>query len=84
MEIVFFFSPISNRMTGSIPAREAHPLVKFIKHEVPFVVCSDNPGLHRANMNEDYLAFLEESGRPDLLEKMYSVQKEHSFLRFVK
>ncbi len=75
--------PISNRMTGSVPASEAHPLVKFIQHDVPFVICSDNPGLHQANMNEDYLAFLQESGRPDLLEEMYSVQKEHSFLRFI-
>lgn len=76
--------PISNRMTGSVPASEAHPLVKFIQHDVPFVICSDNPGLHQANMSEDYLAFLEESGRPDLLETMYSVQKEHSFLRLIK
>lgn len=72
--------PISNRLTGAAPAGEAHPLVHFIKNGVPFVICSDNPGLHQASLNEDYLEFVRESDRADLLEEMLEKQRKFSFL----
>lgn len=73
--------PISNRLTGAAPAGEAHPLVHFIRANVPFVICSDNPGLHQANLNADYLEFVRESGRTDLLEKMLDRQNKYSFIK---
>lgn len=76
--------PISNRMTGAVPANEAHPLSRFIQHDVPFVICSDNPSLHKSNLNADYLEFLKESGRPELIAEMYSLQKKYSFLKFTE
>ncbi|MFC1635992.1 adenosine deaminase [Planctomycetota bacterium] len=41
--------PISNRLTGALSEEESHPLVEFIKHDVPFVVCSDNPCIHNSS-----------------------------------
>jgi len=73
--------PISNRLTGAAPVGEAHPLVHFIKNNVPFVICSDNPGLHQANLNADYYEFARESGRADLLEEMLMRQRKFSFLK---
>lgn len=73
--------PVSNRLTGAAPHGSEHPLVKFIEAEVPFVICSDNPSMHRENLNSDYLEFMSESKRWDLLEGMYQRQQKYSFMR---
>jgi adenosine deaminase len=72
--------PISNRLTGASPPGEAHPLVHFITKNVPFVICSDNPSLHQANLNADYLEFIRESNRSDLLDEMLTRQRKFAFL----
>lgn len=72
--------PISNRLTGAAPPGAAHPMIHFIKKSVPFVICSDNPALHQANLNADYFEFIRESNRADLLDKMLDTQRKYAFL----
>lgn len=71
--------PISNRRTGAVKTTEAHPVKIFIKNNVPFVLCSDNPGIHMTSLSDDYFDFYRETKRFDILENMYSKQIKYSF-----
>jgi adenosine deaminase len=71
--------PISNRRTGAVKSTEPHPVKKFIKNNVPFVLCSDNPGIHTDSLSNDYFDFYKETRRLDILENMYSTQMKYSF-----
>lgn len=71
--------PISNRRTGSLLITEDHPVKTFIDNEVPFVICSDNPGIHTKGLTDDYFEFYKETQRYDILEKMYMLQMKYSF-----
>jgi adenosine deaminase len=71
--------PISNRRTGAVKSTEFHPVREFIKHNVPFVLCSDNPGIHMASLSDDYYDFYKETKRFDILENIYSTQMKYSF-----
>jgi adenosine deaminase len=73
--------PISNRLSGAIRKSESHPLREFQQHGVPFVICSDNPGIHGRGLNEDYAAAVAEGVDLPTLEKQYSVALKHTFLR---
>ena len=73
--------PISNRLTGAIKEEEIHPVLEFIKNEVPFVICSDNPAIHNCNLNDDYYDFYTKTNRQDILSKMYDMQKKYSFIK---
>ncbi len=71
--------PISNRRTGAVKSTESHPVRKFIENNVPFVLCSDNPGIHMASLSDDFFDFYKETKRFDILENMYSTQIKYSF-----
>ncbi len=43
--------PISNRLTGAVLKKEAHPLLEFPRHGVPFVICSGNPAIHQRGLS---------------------------------
>lgn len=73
--------PISNRLTNSVNESESHPVIDFIDHEVPFVICSDNPSIHSSSLTEDYLEFFRETSSSQHLHDMYSNQKKYSFIR---
>ena len=73
--------PISNRLTGAVKENDYHPLIEFIKHDVPFVLCSDNPAIHNKTINDDYLSFYNECKRKDILENMFNIQKNYTFLK---
>ncbi len=73
--------PISNRLTRAVAESEAHPVVKFIENNVPFVICSDNPAIHASNLSEDYLEFFRETNDSLCLESMYCNQIKYSFLK---
>ena len=73
--------PISNRLTGAVKEKDYHPLIEFIKHDVPFVICSDNPAIHSKTINDDYLSFYDECKRKDILENMFNLQKKYTFLK---
>ncbi|MDT4841670.1 Adenosine deaminase [compost metagenome] len=72
--------PISNRLTGAVKAQEPHPLVRFIENDLPFVICSDNPAIHKKGLSSDYLMFFEECNNQKILDEMFERQKKYSFL----
>jgi len=73
--------PISNRLTNAVNESDSHPVVAFIEHKVPFVICSDNPSIHSSSLSEDYFEFFRETGSMQHLQRMYSNQKKYSFIR---
>lgn len=73
--------PISNRLTSAVKYGESHPVVEFINHDVPFVICSDNPSIHLSSLTDDYLEFYRETGSSQHLLDMFSRQKKYSFIK---
>ncbi|MDY0249736.1 MAG: adenosine deaminase [Pseudomonas sp.] len=73
--------PISNRLTNAVKESESHPVIDFIDHKVPFVICSDNPSIHSSSLTDDYLEFYRETNSLQHLNDMYSNQKEYSFIK---
>lgn len=73
--------PISNRRTGAVKAKDAHPVKTFIKNNVPFVICSDNPSIHNSSLSFDYFDFINETGRDDLVKNMFEMQKKYTFIK---
>jgi len=73
--------PISNRLTNAVKENDYHPVLEFIEHGVPFVICSDNPSIHNKSINDDYLSFYHESKRKDILEGMFKMQNKYKFLK---
>ena len=80
-DICIEICPISNRRTGAVKAKEAHPVKEFIKNNVPFIICSDNPGIHMANLSCDYLDFYDETKNIEILNKMFEQQKKYTFIQ---
>ncbi|MEY8199437.1 MAG: hypothetical protein RPS47_09370 [Colwellia sp.] len=76
--------PISNRLTNAVKESESHPVVAFIEHKVPFVICSDNPSIHSSSISEDYMEFIRETNCPQYLSNMYLNQKKYSFIKGLK
>lgn len=72
--------PISNRLTGAVPPDVAHPLQKFRRAGVPFVICSDNPAIHQRGLSEDFLAAMEEGVSAEELRQQYALAKRYSFI----
>ena len=73
--------PISNERTNSVPVDTIHPVVDFVEHGVPFVICADNPAIHSAGISDDYIAVWNSLKIPSILEEMYALQQRYSFLR---
>jgi adenosine deaminase len=73
--------PISNRLTGAVRRGEAHPLVEFRRHGVPFVICSDNPGIHGHGLADDQSAAIGEGLSVDDLARQYALAVQYSFIR---
>ena len=73
--------PISNRRTGAVKAKDAHPVNSFIKYNVPFVICSDNPSIHNSPLSYDYYNFFKETNREDILDDMFSQQLKYTFIK---
>lgn len=73
--------PISNRLTNAVSEHESHPVASFIEHNVPFVLCSDNPSIHASSLTDDYLEFIRETSKSQVLHEMYERQKKYSFIK---
>lgn len=71
----------SNVLTSSVPSLENHPVHQLIEREVPFVLCSDNPGLHAFSLSQEYQQFHALTGRADILEAMLDRQTAVAFGR---
>ena len=73
--------PISNRRTGAVKASEAHPVRRFIQNNVPFVICSDNPSIHKTTLTDDYYDFYKETNDLSILDDMLCKQIKYSFIK---
>lgn len=82
-EICVEVCPISNRLTGALKGVESHPLRKFVQCGVPFVICSDNPGIHQRGINADYETALLEGINLDDLAEQYRAALRYTFLKGV-
>lgn len=69
----------SNWLTGGIARVEDHPVNTFIEHGVPFVLCTDNPGLHGTDLTWEYALFQRLTGRDDLLAGMHTRAMGYAF-----
>lgn len=72
--------PISNRRTNSLKKDDAYTFHQFLKYDVPFILCSDNPAIHNLNLVEDYKVFMQETNNIEFLTKHYQNQRKYSFL----
>jgi len=72
--------PISNRLTGAVRSDETHPLLDLMAHGVPFVICSDNPGIHQRGLADDHAAAVAEGLPASALKEQYELAKRHSFM----
>lgn len=73
--------PISNRLTGAVPADQAHPLQEFRRRGVPFVICSDNPAIHQRGLADDFAAAMAEGVTVEELAQQFAIAKRYSFLK---
>jgi adenosine deaminase len=69
----------SNILTSAVPSLEEHPIFTFIEHDVPFVLCTDNPGVHAFSLSQEYLLFHSLTGREDILGSMFARQSRYAF-----
>ena len=79
-EVCIEVCPISNRLTGAVPRDDAHPLQEFRRHDVPFVICSDNPGIHQRGLADDQAAAMAEGLLICDMQQQYEVAKRFSFM----
>lgn len=73
--------PISNRLTRAVEGSNSHPLSQFVRYGVPFVICSDNPGIHERGLNDDYQAAVAEGVDFASLNSQYDLARKHTFLK---
>lgn len=73
--------PISNRLTNAVPEHDAHPVIELIKHEIPFVICSDNPSIHQSTLSDDYHQFILETNSIKHIDNMFNTQRDFSFIK---
>jgi adenosine deaminase len=71
----------SNWLTSSVPDPSAHPVSVFVERNVPFVICTDNPGIHARPLSKEYDQFLALTNSSALLDEMLARQMRYSFKR---
>lgn len=70
---------LSNYRTGSVELNHDHPVRTFIEWEIPFILCSDNPAIHGANLTDDYVLFDQITSRSDIIDRMFDTQRRFAF-----
>lgn len=73
--------PISNRLTSAVKSGEAHPLLELHLRGVPFVIGSDNPGIHAKGLNDDFKAAEAEGLPSGVIYGQYDLARRYSFLK---
>jgi adenosine deaminase len=71
----------SNILSGYVDDIDNHPVSVFLKNNVPFVLCSDNPAINRSSLTHEYGMFLRNFGNRDVLGRMYEQQMKYAFKR---
>src|SRR5262249_28138746 len=61
----------SNVLTSAVAALQHHPMFTFMAYDIPFVLCTDSPGIHAFSLAQEYGQFYELTGRADILASMY-------------
>ncbi len=74
--------PNSNYLTNSIQ-NEKYSFLDFMKYDIPFIICSDNPQLHNKGISEDYLKFYQLTGNINFLESLFDNQRKFTFIKGV-
>ncbi len=69
----------SNLRSGYCNDIKNHAVKTFIDKGVPFVLCTDNPSVHGANLSDEYLLFLKTFNREDIIQEMYKRQMLYAF-----
>jgi adenosine deaminase len=69
----------SNVLTSAVRSLNDHPIFSFIEAEVPFVLCTDNPGVHMFSLSQEYLQFYDLTGRSEVLRSMFARQTKYAF-----
>jgi adenosine deaminase len=69
----------SNVLTSAVSSLENHPIFTCIACDIPFVLCTDSPGIHAFSLSQEYVQFYELTGRADLLESMFARQTTYAF-----
>lgn len=73
--------PISNFLTNyKIEYQGKHPSLFFFENNVPFVICSDNPSIHKKNLSDDYYLLYNQGLSMEKIEQMFNIQTKYSFL----
>ncbi len=72
---------ISNRLTNAIDEDSVHPVSDFIRNNIPFVLCSDNPSIHVSGISKDYMEFIRETKNISYLNNMFEEQRKYSFIK---
>ncbi len=73
--------PVSNRLTGALHPDDAHPLVEFQRRGTPFVICSDNPGIHDRGLADDYALAAAEGLPSTALRRQHEFAMRYSFMK---
>lgn len=72
--------PISNLLSGAHNNHKQHPAKVFYRHNVPFIICSDNPQVHSKTLNDDYLLVQSEIKDIEFLKSQHQLSKKYSFI----
>ncbi len=73
--------PVSNRLTGALSADDVHPLVEFQQRGTPFVICSDNPGIHDRGLVDDHAEAVAEGLDEHELDRQFETAKRYTFMK---
>ena len=79
-EAVIESCPWSNVLLGNI-SKEAHPALKQHLEGIPVCICSDDPGIFKKNLNDNYLLVAELGASKEELAEMAQVSLDARILR---
>ena len=74
----------SNLLTSSVLDLSNHPVIKFREFGVPYVICSDNPGIHNKNLSFEYNLFGNLIKNTNFVQEMYMTQLKYAFKNLKK
>jgi len=74
-------SIISNLRTNSVKNIETHPILDFIKNEIPVVLCTDNPAVHGSTLSDEYKILNRLVSDEKIIKHILNNGKEYSFRR---
>ena len=69
----------SNILTSSVSDISLHPVLQFHKFNIPYVLCSDNPGIHNKSLSFEYELFEAITKISNFAEDMYETQLKYAF-----